>query len=152
MYAKILVPLDGSLTSQRGFEEAVALARVMKSSLLLLHVIDTMPVAGDIFDPGVWQDIADALRRNGDELTAQARRTATGYGVPNEVRLIENPVGRVADAIVDTARSENCDLVVMGTHGRRGFSRVMMGSDAELVVRHCPLPVLLVRHPEARRS
>lgn len=151
MYAKILVPLDGSLTSQRGFEEAVALARVMKSSLLLLHVVDTMPVAGDIFDPGVWQDVADALRRSGDELTAQAHRAATEHGVASEVRLIENPVGRVADAIVDTARSENCDLVVMGTHGRRGIGHALLGSDAERVLRQCPVPVLLVRHPDAER-
>jgi nucleotide-binding universal stress UspA family protein len=151
MYAKILVPLDGSLTSQRGFEEAVALARALKSSLLLLHVVDTLPVAVDMFNPSAWQDIGDALRQNGQALLDRAQRTATEHGVANEPRLIENAPGRVADAIVDEARRADCDLVVMGTHGRRGFGHALLGSDAERVLRLCPVPVLVVRHPDAGR-
>jgi nucleotide-binding universal stress UspA family protein len=72
--------------------------------------------------------------------------------VASEAHLIEDRIDRVADTIVDEARSTKCDLVVMGTHGRRGFSHVLLGSDAERVVRQCPLPVLLVRHPEAART
>jgi hypothetical protein len=77
---------------------------------------------------------------------------ATQQGVASEAHLIEDRIDRVADTIVDEARSTKCDLVVMGTHGRRGFSHVLLGSDAERVVRQCPLPVLLVRHPEAART
>jgi nucleotide-binding universal stress UspA family protein len=72
--------------------------------------------------------------------------------VAAETRLVEARTERVADTIVQEARDAGCDLVVMGTHGRRGFNRVLMGSDAEIVLRHCPLPVLLVRHPEAHRA
>ncbi len=69
-----------------------------------------------------------------------------------ETRLVEARVERVADTIVQEARDAGCDLIVMGTHGRRGFNRVMMGSDAKLVVRNCRVPVLLVRHADARHG
>ena len=152
MYDKVLVPLDGSSTSERGFEEAVALARVMKSTLLLLHVVDTVPVALDMVNTTTWQDISDGLRQRGQGLLDRARKTAAEHGVVSETRLIEGRVERVSDTIVDEARSASCDLVVMGTHGRRGFGHVLLGSDAERVVRQCPMPVLLVRHPEAAKS
>ncbi|NDZ18444.1 hypothetical protein C7T35_07685 [Variovorax sp. WS11] len=59
--------------------------------------------------------------------------------------LREVTQGRIANVVVDEARSSGCDLIVMGTHGRRGFSRLALGSDADLVVRQSPVPVLLVR-------
>ena len=149
MYDKILVPLDGSPTSERGFEEAVALARVMKSSLVLVHVIDTMPVAIDMAPPVTWQDVIDSVRKQGQGLLDRASKTAAAHGVASEVRLIEGRAERVADTLVSEARKGHCDLVVMGTHGRRGFSHALLGSDAERVVRQCPIPVLLVRHPDA---
>lgn len=149
MYDKILVPLDGSPTSQRGFEEAVALARVMKSTLVLVHVIDTVPLALDMVPATSLQDISDGLRKQGQGLLERARQTAAEHGVATESRLIEGRLERVADTLVTEAHDAHCDLVVMGTHGRRGFSHALMGSDAERVVRQCPVPVLLVRHPEA---
>ena len=152
MHDRILVPLDGSPTSERGFEEALALAGAMKSTLLLLHVVDAVPVVIDMVPPATWQEISDGLRTHGQGLLDRARQRATQQGVASEARLIEDRIERVADIIVDEARSAKCDLVVMGTHGRRGFSHLMVGSDAERVVRQCPLPVLLVRHPEAART
>jgi nucleotide-binding universal stress UspA family protein len=149
MYDRILVPLDGSATAERGFEEAVALARVMKSTLVLVHVIDTAPVAVDMVGPVTWQEVSDGLRKHGQGLLERAGKTAAEHSVASEARLIEGRVERVCDTIVSEARSAHCDLVVMGTHGRRGFSHALLGSDAERVVRQCPIPVLLVRHPEA---
>lgn len=151
MYKKILVPLDGSPTSERGFEEAVALARVMKSSLVLAHVIDILPLAVDMAPATTWQDISDGLRKHGQGVLDRARQTATEHGVASETRLIEGRAEPVAVALVDLARSANCDLVVMGTHGRRGFSHALLGSDAERLLRRCPMPVLLVRHPDAAK-
>jgi nucleotide-binding universal stress UspA family protein len=58
--------------------------------------------------------------------------------------------GRIATVVVDEARSSGCDLIVMGTHGRRGFNRLALGSDADLVVRESPVPVLLVRDDPER--
>ena len=152
MYDKILVALDGSATSQRGFEEAVALARVMKSTLVLMHVIDSVPLAIEMVPPTSWQLLIDGLRTHGQGLLERARESAAKQDVVSEARLVEDRAERVADSIVNEARRAKCDLVVMGTHGRRGFSHVLLGSDAERVVRQCPLPVLLVRHPEAARS
>lgn len=149
MYDKILVPLDGSPTALRGFEEAVALARGLGSKLVLMHVIDTFPVAVEMVPTTTWKEISDGLRQQGETLLAKAKETAEKHGVTVETRLVEARTERVADTIVQEARDSGCDLVVMGTHGRRGFNRVLMGSDAEIVVRHCRLPVLLVRHPEA---
>lgn len=151
MYDKILVPIDGSPTALRGFEEAVALARALKSKLVLLHVIDVFPIAVEMVPTSNWEDIVDSLRKHGQGLLDTGCKTAADHGVSAEPRLVEARTERVADTIVQEAHDAGCDLVVMGTHGRRGFSRVMVGSDAELVVRHCPIPVLLVRHPEARR-
>lgn len=151
MYGKILVPIDGSPTALRGFEEAVALARALKSKLLLLHVVDVFPVAVEMMPTTNWDEVVEGLRKRGQTLLDTGCKTAADHGVGAEARLVEARTERVADTIVAEAQDAGCDLVVMGTHGRRGFSRVMLGSDAELVLRHCPIPVLLVRHPEARR-
>ncbi len=152
MYKRILVPLDGSPTSERGYEEAVALARVMKSNLLLLNVVDTVPMAIEMASATTWQDICDGMRNHGQALLDRARLTAADHGVASETRLIDGRAERVADTIVNEARDAKCDLVVMGTHGRRGFGHALLGSDAERVVRQCPVPVLLVRHPDAAKA
>jgi nucleotide-binding universal stress UspA family protein len=152
MYAKILVPIDGSAASHRGFEEAVALARKMDSSLVLLHVLDAVPVPLDGITTSVWNEMTESVRKQGDSLLQRARATAVEHGIAADMRLVDGRAERVADAIVAEVLASGCDLVVMGTHGRRGFSRVMIGSDAERVVRSCPVPILLVRHPDAAKA
>jgi nucleotide-binding universal stress UspA family protein len=152
MYRKILVPLDGSATADRGFEEAVGLARATKASLLLLNVAESFPIAAEMASATTWQQVSDGLRQHGQDLVDRAHQTATDHGVPCEVSVVDSGTGRVADAIVAMARDAGCDLIVMGTHGRRGFGHLMIGSDAERVARESPVPVLLVRHPEARRG
>jgi nucleotide-binding universal stress UspA family protein len=152
MYAKILVPIDGSAASHRGYEEAVALARKMDSSLVLLHVIDAMPMPLEGVPSSVLEEMIEAQRKLGENLLERARTTAIGYGIAADTRLVDGRAERVADAIIAEALASRCELVVMGTHGRRGFSRVMIGSDAERVVRSCPVPVLLVRHPDAAKA
>jgi len=152
MYAKILVPIDGSAASHRGFEEAVALARKMDSSLVLLHVLDAVPVPLEAVTSSVWEEMSEGLRKQGQSLLERARATAIEHGIAADTRLVDGRAERVADAIVAEALASRCELVVMGTHGRRGFNRVMIGSDAERVVRSCPVPVLLVRHPDAAKA
>jgi nucleotide-binding universal stress UspA family protein len=151
MYARILVPMDGSDTASRGFEEAVALARALKSELVLVHVIDAFPVLAELPSATAYQQVQDGLRKYGEGLLAKARDAAAEHGVKADTRLLESTTGRAADLILEQARGLGCDLVVMGTHGRRGFSHLMMGSNAEAVARAADVPVLLVRHPEARR-
>lgn len=146
MYKRILVPVDGSATSRRGLREAVGLAKSQRARLVLLHVVDAMPLATapegmTLLDPGV----RDALRAAGEKVLARAVAEAKRAGLKPQAVLAENLYGRVADAIVREARKLRADLIVIGTHGRRGLSRVVMGSDAELVLRQAPAPVLLVR-------
>jgi nucleotide-binding universal stress UspA family protein len=151
MYARILVPLDGSDTSERGLDEAIALARPLGSQLVLLHALDAFPVLSEVSGAAAYAQIADGLQRNAEDLLDRAARRADDQGVKAETRLVEAVGGHAAEVIVREARDLGCGLVVMGTHGRRGFSHMMMGSDAESVARHADVPVLLVRHRDARR-
>jgi nucleotide-binding universal stress UspA family protein len=141
MYKHLLVPLDGSDTSKGGLHEAIALATPLNAKLRLVHVISIYTMTVDI-DP---EKIRSDLQQRGRELleTAAAQVRAAGLGVSTEVR--DSKGARVAEAIVQEARDAGCDLIVIGTHGRRGFNRVFMGSDAERVLRESPMPVLLVR-------
>ena len=148
MYKRILVPVDGSATSRRGLRAAIELAKSQRARLVILNVVDAVPVFASLegvvaYDPG----ILDALKKGGQAILARAAAEAKKRGVQAKTVLAENIAGRVADAIVRQARKQRADLIVIGTHGRRGVSRMVMGSDAELVVRHTPVPVLLVRAP-----
>jgi nucleotide-binding universal stress UspA family protein len=151
MYKKILVPVDGSTTSDRGFDEALKLAKVLGASLLVLHVVDTYPmVTGmEMATADTWQQVSDGLRSHGQNILAQAHAAAIAQQVAVENRMAEGNQGRVADVIVELAKSSHCDLIVMGTHGRRGLSKLALGSDADRVTRLSTLPVLLVRHAAA---
>jgi nucleotide-binding universal stress UspA family protein len=148
MYKRILVPIDGSPVAQRGFEHAIGLAKVCNASVVLLHVVEHYPAMVDIGSATTWQVISDDLRQYGQRVLDEAHRAATDAGVASEAQLEENAAGRVCDVIIDQAKEHRCDLVVMGTHGRRGLSHALIGSDAERVVRMSPVPVLLVRAAE----
>ena len=148
MYSRILVPVDGSEPSQCGLREAIGIARDNKSTLVLLHVLVQMPLMlgypGAVDYGPVW----DMLDRAGKEIVDRAARDATAAGVPYVTHLLEGGAGPVCDIVIDQARAEHCDLIVMGTHGRRGMTRLALGSDAESVVRNSPVPVLLVKAPQ----
>jgi nucleotide-binding universal stress UspA family protein len=144
MYKRILVPLDGSPAADRGLREAIALARALQSHLILLHVIEPSPQifdAGAAFSPDLLQQ---SMLQFGEGLLARSKAQAEAAGLTAETET-RDADGRVAETVAKTAQARLCDLVVMGTHGRRGPSRWVMGSDAELSARHSPVPVLLVR-------
>ncbi len=149
MYSRILVPIDGSATSRRGLDEAIALARRLGSSLQLLNVIDARMLIGDVAIYAPPNQLLDDWRAAGDKLLADAAAQARAQGVAADVKLRNDPGQRVCDLILDEARDSGAGLIVMGTHGRRGLSRLTLGSDAELVVRASPVPVLLVRAQDA---
>ena len=143
-YKRILVPVDGSPTSARGLLEAIKLAHDARAKLLLLHVVEEyailgIPEAGASIGP-----VLDTLKRTGRTTLAKLERSARRAGARPETKLVEDFSGRVANAIVDQAKRWRADVIVMGTHGRRGLNRVFLGSDAELVARYSPVPVLLV--------
>ncbi|MDZ5456778.1 universal stress protein [Azohydromonas lata] len=148
MYSRILVPLDGSDTAASGLREALALARDLHATLVLLHVVNEFPMLVEMASVSSIADIHEGLIKRGNELLAKASRDATAAGVPCETLLHEMASGRVGDVIAEQARVRDCRLIVMGTHGRRGVSRLVMGSDAEITVRCAPVPVLLVRQQD----
>jgi nucleotide-binding universal stress UspA family protein len=142
-YKRILVPVDGSPTSNTGLDEAVKLARSGRARIRLLHIVDDT-VAFNTPDGAGVNYVLDALRKSGEEAVAGAKERVRRAKLEAETELVENATGRVADAIVERAKRWKADLIVMGTHGRSGFDRLLIGSNAELVVRHSTIPVLLV--------
>ena len=152
-YKRILVPVDGSATSNTGLDEALKLARTGGCRIRLLHVIDDTLAFHSPDGAGV-NYVLDALRTSGQGALERAVNRVRRAKLEPETALIDNFVGRIAEAIVDQAKRWRADLIVMGTHGRRGFNRLLIGSNAELVVRSSSVPVLLVpaARADARRS
>jgi nucleotide-binding universal stress UspA family protein len=150
MYQRILVPFDGSPTSTQGLDEAIKLARLTGASLRLLHVINELAhVTGFESYSAYAGDVLPLLKADGEQILEQGRSRAAAAGVPVETQLIENFAARLSDLVIEQVESWKADLIVLGTHGRRGVQRLMLGSDAELIVRAAPVPVLLVRAPDA---
>ena len=145
MYNRILVAVDGSATALRGLDEAIKVAKSAGSQLLLVHVVSDIVVAADYVPSVYYERIIETLRESGAKVLEQAAQLARRAEVSCERRLLETAGTRVADEIVKLAKQWPADLIVMGTHGRRGFQRLVMGSDAELVLRASTVPVLLVR-------
>ena len=145
MYQHILVPIDGSETAEQGLYEAIRLAADQKARLRLLYVIDDFPMLTEMSSVANFDTSLQRLRDHGQQLLFNSRKLANDSGVQADPVLREVTAGRVSNTVVDEAKTAACDLIVMGTHGRRGFSRMALGSDADLVVRTSPVPVLLVR-------
>ena len=146
MYQRILVPIDGSPTSDQGLDEAIALARVTGGSIRLLHVLDEL-VFTTGFETGASyvRNVLPALRQRSERILAAGRERVSAASVAVDTLTIECFARRPCDVIVEAAAQWPADLIVIGTHGRRGVNRMMLGSDAEQVARMAPVPVLLVR-------
>lgn len=148
MYARILVPVDGSPTSDLGLEEAVKLARLTGARLRLFHAVDMLSASlSPEISMAASPTVFEMLRQGGEAILARAQATTERAGVPAESMLQDSLTGRVCDSIVDDAKRWGAELIVIGSHGRRGVGRVLMGSDAEQIARLSPVPVLLV-HPK----
>jgi nucleotide-binding universal stress UspA family protein len=139
---RILYPTDFSPAAEPAFDYALQTAKRDGAVLILVHVIEpTSPIADDVYIalPGPVREAAEATaRREFDGLLARAK--AVDVDVSDVLRC-----GRPAEEIVKVAESEFADLIVMGTHGRRGLRRLMLGSVAQQVVATAPCPVVTVR-------
>jgi len=132
--------------------EAVQFAKDQNAKLRFLHVIDTyFPVLDMTGDLNVVY-IADILRKNGKKVLKTAEEAAHKAGVAADSKMVEAIGGRVSKFVLSQVEEWPADLIVMGTHGLRGVERMVMGSDAETVVRKSPVPVLLVRNTQAIRN
>ncbi len=150
MYQRILAPVDGSSASARGLSEAIAVATLTGGRVCLLHV-SSEPFEAVGID-GVMCGAAEIdrlVREGGEFLLAKASEQVKAQGIMVDSRLESAFADRVCDVVAKVAREWAADLVVIGTHGRRGIGRVLLGSDAEQILRVSPAPVLLVRGVEA---
>ncbi len=146
IYKHILVAIDGSPTSDKALDEAIRLARSGGARLLVLHVVDELDyVKGFESAMNYVNEIVPLMREAGKKLLAHARQKALDQGVNADRVLLAGDAGRVSEHVNEQARLAGADLIVVGSHGRRGVGRVLLGSDAEQIVRHATLPVLIVR-------
>lgn len=139
----ILVPIDFSPHSEQALDYACEIAGKLGATVSMVHAIATLPSALQV---ALTEDIIENLVKahtEGLEKLAAARAGTASFG------KLTVDVGDPRDLIVATARGVDADLIVMGTHGRRGLSRVVMGSVAEDVIRHAECPVLTVRDKQA---
>ena len=145
MYDRIMVPIDGSETAQRGLEESIELASRLKSTLVVLNITSDFPIMVEMANTIDVEQYRHGLHQFGVDLLAKAKAAAALRDVEAETMLTDLRGGRVSEAIVREAQAAKCQLIVIGTHGRRGLRRALLGSDAEAVVRTATVPVLLVR-------
>ena len=138
---KILVPIDFSECSRKALHYATALAKQFQAEILLVHVLEMQAVRVQAFE-------AVYIEGNPEESAADELskwRAKAGSQVPVKTVVCSGSASR---EIVRTANESNIDLIVIGSHGRTGLARLLLGSTAERVVRHAPCPVLVVRERE----
>ncbi len=149
MYQRILVPVDGSSTSSKGLDEAIKLAKLTGASLRLLHVVDPLTFATGFEVYGAYAaDLIPKMREFGAQILQEARTRVQQQNVQVDCMLFDNRPERLSEIVAEQVSQWPADLIVIGTHGRRGVGRMLLGSDAEQIVRTAPVPVLLVRAPE----
>jgi len=145
MYQKILVPVDGSETSTRGLNEAIRLAKIQGGELRLVHIVNEF-ILDVTYSPGLYpENLIESLRSGGKAILDTAQTAAQTAGVKADSVMLESIGGVPADFILAQAKEWKADLIVMGTHGRRGLLRFALGSNADLVVRGATMPVMLIR-------
>ncbi len=149
MYKKILVPIDGSETSLLGLQHAILLAKDQKAALRVLHVVHDYLVNDGLRGFVRSGELLQELRERGQTILNDAASGARKQGVEPDTVSVETLVGPVGAVIIEYAEKWPADLIVIGSHGRKGIRRLVMGSDAEYVVRTTPVPVLLVRGTKA---
>lgn len=150
MFQRILVPVDGSSPSGQALRMALQLVREGGGEIRVVHVLDnTAYMTG--YDPvgGAAGALYEAVRSSGTHILQEAVATGRQQGIDADAVLVDRPGTRLGDAVADAAVEWRADLIVVGTHGRRGPSRLLLGSGAEQVIRLAPVPVLVTRAESA---
>jgi nucleotide-binding universal stress UspA family protein len=146
-YHHLLVPSDGTPLSLRALDQALALAKALGSQVTLLHVQPALPVPmvgmGDMLDPATLESLSQTAEKESARILqeGQAAGVAAGVDIRTEVVKQDLPYR----AIVEAAKRHGCDLIVMASHGRKGLSGLLIGSETQRVLLHASIPVLVVR-------
>lgn len=146
MYQRILVAIDGSVVSEQALAEAIRLAQALHSELCIVHAVDEIVYNWEA-EYMLHAELVRAWVENGRALLKRAAATARSAGVGAQTRLIEidTPGRRITEAIAHEADDWAAELIVIGSHGRRGLNRLFLGSVAEGIMRTATKPLLLVR-------
>ena len=150
MYQRILVPVDGSETANKALVAALQLARESGGRVRLIHVVEELAYLTGYEQYGGYSgELLSAMRDTGTKLLDDAMAIAKSAGVEADSVLCDKLGERLAEGVADAARQWNADLVVVGTHGRRGIGRMLLGSGAEQILRLALVPVLVIRSGES---
>ena len=150
MYKRILIPTDGSETATLGLREGLRLAKESGAQVRIVHVVDDIGALSPSVYGAIYTEVTDQFRAAGANVLARAKDMAQEAGIDAETQMIEAMGEPAGERIVTAAKEWQADLIVCGTHGRRGLRRIVIGSDAEFIVRHTPVPLLLVRDSHSR--
>lgn len=149
MFHHILLPIDGSPTSQLAVSRAATLAQLTQAKISVIYVIDPYPFTGVGADFAVGQaNYTSAANAEADLAMSVARKELEAAGLSCDTQVIESSA--VAKGILDAAHAVGADLIVMGSHGRRGLEKLVLGSVAQRVVSHADITVMVVRDPSVK--
>jgi nucleotide-binding universal stress UspA family protein len=144
MYKRILVPTDGSEITSKAVQTAIDLAKMAGASLVTVSVKEPFPYSAiSEMQPVPPQEFYDAQERIAASRVKAVTESATAAGVACEAFTVE--AVHPWEAILDQAKTSGCELIVMASHGRRGVSALLLGSETSRVLTHSELPVLVVR-------
>ncbi|MEW6097986.1 MAG: universal stress protein [Pseudomonadota bacterium] len=144
MYKRILVPTDGSDITQRAVQSAISLAKLTGAQIFTISVKDPYPYSAiSEIQPTLPQEFLDAQERVATRNVSAVKEACAAAGVECTAHTVESV--SVWEAIVDHAKKQQCDLIVMASHGRRGVQALLLGSETNRVLTHSPVPVLVVR-------
>jgi len=146
-YRHLLVPSDGSQLSAQALVQAIALAKTLGAELTLLHVQPPLPVPlvgmGDMLDPATVESLSRSAERESERILMQGQAAGLEAGLTIHTEVVKQDLPY--RAIVEAAKRHGCDLIVMASHGRKGLSGFLLGSETQRVLLHAPIPVLVVR-------
>jgi nucleotide-binding universal stress UspA family protein len=150
MFKRILISVDGSDTSNKALVAGLEMARETSARVRLVHTVNEMAYMGGIDPYGTYSaDVAGMMREHGAKVLNDAMAIAQSAGVEASQALLDDPGKRLGESVAEAAKLWNADLVVVGSHGRRGIGRVLLGSGAEQILRLAPVPVLVIRSAPA---
>jgi nucleotide-binding universal stress UspA family protein len=153
MYKRILVPTDGSETANKALVAALQIARDSGGRARIIHVIEEMAYLTGYEQYGGYSgELISAMRETGNKVLNDAMAIAQAAGVEADNLLFDNFGERLGEVVANTAKQWEADLIVVGTHGRRGIGRMLLGSGAEQILRLAPVPVLVIRSSEDSSS
>jgi nucleotide-binding universal stress UspA family protein len=146
MYKHILIPTDGSEVAQKGVDHSLALAKALGAKVTFISVAEPLPIYTEMdgtMAAFAYDDYAASQKAAAEKILRAEKDAAVRLGVEAETLFLDNTLP--AGAIMEVAKARNCDLIAMSSHGRRGLSRLILGSVTAEVLASSPVPVLVIR-------